>query len=101
MKNLFIKFFPLVILLSLVLLNAGIMTCEAKSDSSKIQSKVKYKGEPSEDNEELAFLDDKGRNFKILVLAVKQNIIERYKKLDDLVFEGDYLQFIEYCEVSD
>lgn len=89
------------ILLSLVLVNAGIMTCEAKSDTSKIQSKVIYKDEPSENNEDLAFLDDKDRNFKILVLAVKQNIIEKYKKLEDLECAGDFLQFIEYCEVSD
>jgi len=101
MKNFFIKCLALVILLSLVLLTAGVMTCEAKSDSSKIQSKVKYKDEPSENDEDFAFLDDKDRNFKILVLAVKRNIIEKYKKLDDLVFEGDYLQFIEYCEISD
>ena len=63
MKNFFIKFFPLVILISLVLLDAGIMTCEAKSDSSKIQSMVKYKDEFSKDNEDLSFVDDKTRRF--------------------------------------
>ena len=101
MKNLFIKFIPLVILIALVLLNAGILTCEAKSDSSTIQSQVKYKDESSEKNEDLAFLDDQTRRFKILVLAVKQNIIEQYKTLENLEVAGDYLQFIEYCEVSD
>ena len=97
MKNFFIKFIPLVILLSLVLLNAGIMTCEAKSDSPKIQSKANYLDEPAENNDDL----DIDRNFKILVLAVKQNIIEKYKNLEDLEYKGGYLQFIEYCEVSD
>ena len=101
MKNLFIKFFSLVILLSLVLLNAGIMTCAAKSDSPKIQSQVKHKDEISENNEDLAFVDDKTRRFKNFILAVKQNIIEKYKKLEDLECEAGYLQFIECCEVSD
>ena len=61
-----------------------------------LQSKVNYGNKPLQNSGDGDLLEVKDIRFKILVWAVKQNITERYKKLDNKELEGDYLQFIEY-----
>ena len=96
MDNFLFKLLLLVIFLSFALVTAGSMTCEAQSVSTNLQSKVTYGNKPINNNGEDNLLEIKDIRFKILVWAVKQNITERYKKMDNKEFEGDYLQFIEY-----
>lgn len=96
MNNFLVKLILLVIFLSLTLFTAGIMTCEAKSVSTNLQSKVKNVNKPTKDNGDDDLLEMKDIKFKIFVWALKQNIAETYKKLDNKELEGDYLQFIEY-----
>jgi len=96
MNNFLFKLILLVIFLSLVFFNAGIMTCEAKTVSMNLQSKAKYNNKPIKNNGDGGLLEIKDIRFQILVWAVKQNIIESYKNMDDKGLEGDYLQFIEY-----
>ena len=96
MNNFLVKLILLVIFLSVTLFTTGIMTCEAKSLSMNLQSKVNYGNKPLQNNGDGDLLEVKDIRFKILVWAVKQNITERYKKLDNKELEGDYLQFIEY-----
>jgi hypothetical protein len=94
MKNILIILVLLVIFLSLVLFT-GIGICKAKSDSTTMQSKTNYNDRFTANEEETNWHNDENRAFRMVVMAVKQNIIERYDILDTQD-EDDYLQFI--CE---
>ncbi len=94
MRNILLKLVLLVIFLPLVLFT-GIWTCKAKSDSMIRQSKTNYNDRFAANEEETDWQNDENRTFRMVVMAVKQNIIERYDNLDAQYEEG-YLQFI--CE---
>ena len=94
MKNILIILVLLVIFLSLVLFT-GIGICKAKSDSATMQSKTNYNDRFTANGEETDWQNDENRTFKMVVMEVKQNIIDRYNNLDAQYEEG-YLQFI--CE---
>ncbi len=66
-----------------------------------VHSHVNIKNEISENNEDIDLHDDKNRRFRMLVLIIKQNLIEKYKKFDDLGLEGEYLQLFESYEKND
>ena len=94
MKNILIILVLLVIFLSLVLFT-GIGICKAKSDSMTMQSKTNYNDRFTANEEETDWGNDENRTFRMVVMAVKQNIIVKYNNLD-AQYEEEYLQFI--CE---
>ena len=101
MKNIIVLFIILFISFSCILINNDIVTCEAKSNSNMMHSHENIKNETSENNEDIDLQDDKNRRFRMLVLTTKQNLIEKYKKLDDQGLEGEYLQLYEPYERID
>lgn len=101
MKNIIVILIILFISFSYILINGDIVTCEAKSNSIMMHSHENIKNETSENNEDIDLQDDKNRRFRMLVLTIKQNLIEKYKKLDDQGLEGEYLQLYEPYERID
>jgi hypothetical protein len=101
MKNIIVFLIILFISFSYILINGEIVTCGAKSYSNMMQLHADIKNETFENNEDMDLQDDKDRRFRMLVLAIEQNLIERYNKLDNIGLEGEYLELLESYEKID
>lgn len=95
MKTIMYRIFTLFIFLSLVFFSAGALKCEAGPELVKSQT------QDQEEFNDFDLQDDKNSRFQMLVSSIRQNLISKYKQLDELEIEEEYVQLFEIVEVID